>query len=215
MAGHDAREAHEWDERYRSQAGDGSHWWSGRPNGSLVAEVSDLAPGTALDVGCGEGADAIWLAARGWKVTAVDPSAVAIERARTAALDAGVDVTWVTSGLLGMAGGTGVHDLVSLQYAAIRHAGGAVISAVLAAVAPGGTLLYVHHDLAGVPAHGDGFDPADYVQPADVARHLDAGWEIEAHETRPRPGPQPPEARHVRDVVLRARRRTTAGTQDG
>lgn len=62
--------------------------WSGQPNGSLVAEVADLEPGTALDVGCGEGADAIWLAHQGWKVTALDPSAVALDRAATAAGEA-------------------------------------------------------------------------------------------------------------------------------
>jgi len=65
-----------WDERYRSA----DALWSGQPNPQLVIEAADLAPGTALDAGSGEGADAIWLAARGWQVTTVDISTVALER---------------------------------------------------------------------------------------------------------------------------------------
>ena len=74
-------QAAEWDARYSESD---AATWSGRPNGRLVAEVADLHPSRALDVGCGEGADAIWLARRGWAVTAIDISAVAIERARAA-----------------------------------------------------------------------------------------------------------------------------------
>ncbi len=76
-----AAQAAEWDARYgeRDRA-----MWSGRPNGRLAAEVADLTPGRALDVGCGEGADAIWLARRGWTVTAIDISDVAVGRAREA-----------------------------------------------------------------------------------------------------------------------------------
>ena len=68
--------AGDWDERYR---GRGSEVWSGRPNGVLLAEISGLVPGRALDVGCGEGADAIWLAQQGWQVTGVDISQVALD----------------------------------------------------------------------------------------------------------------------------------------
>src|ERR671914_249851 len=85
-----AADAAEWDTRYRDAA-----MWSGRPNGRLVAEVADLTPGRALDVGCGEGADAIWLAGRGWMVTAIDISDVAVGRAREAAAVAGAEVDWV------------------------------------------------------------------------------------------------------------------------
>jgi len=72
-----------WDERYRSS----SALWSGHVNPSLAAEAIDLAPGSALDVGCGEGADAIWLAEQGWLVTAVDVSAVALGRGAAHALE--------------------------------------------------------------------------------------------------------------------------------
>jgi methylase of polypeptide subunit release factors len=66
-----------WEERYRSS----SAVWSGRPNAQLVEEAGDLPLGSALEVGSGEGADALWLAARGWRVTGVDFSATALERA--------------------------------------------------------------------------------------------------------------------------------------
>src|SRR4051794_28983233 len=85
-------QAAEWDARYRE--GDGAIW-SGRPNGRLVAEVADLSPGRALDGGCGEGADAIWLAQQGWTVTAIDVSEVAVGRARKAAEQTGATVEWV------------------------------------------------------------------------------------------------------------------------
>src|SRR5579871_5362086 len=87
-----AGQAAEWDARYREREG---QMWSGRPNGRLQAEVAGLTPGRALDVGCGEGADAIWLARSGWTVTAIDISDVALSRAREAAERAGVMVEWV------------------------------------------------------------------------------------------------------------------------
>src|SRR5215207_9238592 len=87
-----AAQAAEWEARYGERDG---AMWSGRPNGRLVAEVADLNPGRALDVGCGEGADAIWLARRGWTVTAIDISDVAVCRAREAAELAGATVEWV------------------------------------------------------------------------------------------------------------------------
>src|SRR5207249_5653217 len=87
-----AAQAAEWDARYSER--DGARW-SGRPSGRLVAEVTDLTPGRALDVGCGEGADAIWLARRGWTVTGIDISDVAVCRAREAAELAGAAVGWV------------------------------------------------------------------------------------------------------------------------
>src|SRR5579859_4588006 len=100
MSGHERGEnglgagaqATEWDARYSERDG---AMWSGRPNGRLLAEVAGLTPGRALDVGCGEGADAIWLARSGWTVTAIDVSDVAVRRAREAAELAGAMVDWV------------------------------------------------------------------------------------------------------------------------
>ncbi|WP_322942143.1 class I SAM-dependent methyltransferase [Actinacidiphila yeochonensis] len=79
-------DAEYWDGRYRER----HHIWSGRPNAALLREAEGLAPGRALDLGCGEGADAIWLARQGWKVVASDISAVALERAREHAAESEV-----------------------------------------------------------------------------------------------------------------------------
>ena len=198
-----APDAAEWDERY----GASSRIWSGEPNGALVAETAHLAPGRALDVGCGEGADAVWLARRGWRVTALDVSAVALRRAAQHAREAGVDVALVHAGLVEAELPAGGFDLVSAQYPALRKAPGAAAErTLLDLVAPGGTLLVVHHavDPHAAPA---GFDPADYVLPADVAALLDRGWEVEVDERRPRAIAGGAGAHHREDVVLRARRR--------
>src|SRR5579875_3533711 len=139
-----ATTAAEWDARYRER----ELVWSGRPNGTLVAEVSGVAPGRALDVGCGEGADAIWLAAQGWTVTAMDISATALDRAREAGRRAGVDVDWVCADVLHATPPAHSYDLVSLQYPALsRSAGDAGVRGLLTSVRPGGVLLAVYHEL--------------------------------------------------------------------
>ncbi|MEU0411516.1 class I SAM-dependent methyltransferase [Streptomyces griseorubiginosus] len=195
----------EWDNRYA----DRPQLWSGRPNGALVAEVAGLTPGRVLDVGCGEGADAVWLARGGWDVTALEVSGVALERAAGHARDAGVTVRWIHAELTEAALPPGSFDLVSAQYPALlRTPDAAAERALLAAVAPGGVLLVVHH--AGMDtqhAHDSEFDPADYVWPAMIAALFDDDWEVEVDEQRPRPAPEGGAgAHHTDDVVLRARR---------
>ncbi|WP_371494930.1 class I SAM-dependent methyltransferase [Kitasatospora sp. NBC_00374] len=195
----------EWDGRYA----DRQQLWSGRPNGALVAEVAGLAPGRVLDVGCGEGADAVWLARGGWDVTGLEVSGVALERAAGHARDAGVTVRWVHAGLAEAVLPPASFDLVSAQYPALlRTPDAAAERALLAAVAPGGVLLLVHH--AGMDtrqAHDSGFDPADYVWPSMVAALLDEDWRIEVDEQRPRMAPDGGAgAHHTDDLVLRVRR---------
>jgi SAM-dependent methyltransferase len=198
----------EWDERYSAA----EQVWSGEPNGALVAQVADLPPGRVLDVGCGEGADAIWLAQRGWQVTALDVSQVALTRAAAAAERAGVAVTWVHAGLVEADLAPGGFDLVSAQYPALRKTPGHDAErALLAAVAPGGTLLVVHHADFHDDAHADsaahgGFDPADYVSPADVAAVLDGAWTVAVDERRPRHVSAGAGAGHTHDVVLHSTR---------
>ncbi len=195
----------EWDRRYTER----EKLWSGQPNGALVAEVAGLTPGRVLDVGCGEGADAVWLARTGWDVTALEVSGVALERAAGHARDAGVTVRWVHAGLAEAALPPGSFDLVSAQYPALLGTPDAAAErARLAAVAPGGVLLLVHH--AGMddqPVDTGGFDPADYVWPSMVAAMLDDDWVVEVDEQRPRVAPDGGAgAHHEDDVVLRARR---------
>src|ERR1035438_1239151 len=103
----------EWDERY---AATGEALWSGRANGVLVAELSGQHPGRALDVGCGEGGDAIWLAREGWEVTGVDVSAIALERAAAAARAADVTVDWICADIAGIEPPPRGYDLVSVHY---------------------------------------------------------------------------------------------------
>ncbi|MFJ3769064.1 class I SAM-dependent methyltransferase [Streptomyces sp. NPDC090082] len=194
-----------WDDLYA----DRQQLWSGRPNGALVAETAGLTPGRVLDVGCGEGADAVWLARGGWDVTALEVSGVALERAAGHARDAGADVRWVHAGLAEADLPPGTFDLVSAQYPALlRTPEGSAERALLSAVAVGGTLLLVHH--AGMeerPADDSGFDPADYVWPSMIAALLDDDWAVEVDEQRARVSPEGGAgAHHTEDVVLRARR---------
>ena len=189
--------------------------WSGRPNPQLVAEAADLPAGAALDVGCGEGADALWLAGRGWQVTAVDFSTVALERAAARAREDGVDdrIDWVRADIRGWTPPRARFDLVSAQYLQLPAAERRPVFADLAAaVAPGGTLLIVGHDVspevaAAHHAHG----PDLFFSAEEVAGSLSTEqWEVLVAESRPRPD------RHhegagttVPDAVLRARRRAS------
>ena len=133
-----------WDERY----GTAERLWSGAPNTQLVAEAADLEPGTALDAGCGEGGDAHWLAARGWRVTALDVSAVALRRgAAHAPPDVADRIRWQQADFRTWEPGGEAFDLVSAQFlhfpSALRTR---VYAHLAAAVAPGGTLLIVAHE---------------------------------------------------------------------
>ncbi len=204
----------DWDRRYA-----GGGLWSGNPNGALVDQVGSLAPGRALDVGAGEGGDAVWLAEQGWTVTANDISRRALERVAAEAQRRGLHVVCQRADANAPhAFGAGAFDLVSAQYASIpRTPDRRGIHNLLEAVAPGGTLLVVSHDLEPMRApvdsgaHSRPFDPDAYVHVDEVAAALAGapGWEIEVHETRPRPPGAASAAIHVNDIVLRARRPTS------
>lgn len=188
---------HFWDELYRES----DRRWSGAPNAALVAEVSALPPGRALDVGCGEGGDAHWLAERGWRVTAVDISPVALERAAAAGNGHGVE--WVHADPLAAPPSARAYDLVTAHYLPIPHEPDhAAVLGLLGAVAPGGVLLFVGHHIVEVPPDWRGPDPSTFYQPGEVADLLDDEWTVEVNEIRLRPGA----THHPEDVVLRARR---------
>ena len=202
-----AAQAAEWDARYCERGG---ARWSGRPNGRLITEAAGLTPGRALDVGCGEGADAIWLARSGWTVTAIDISDVALTRAREAAALAGAAVEWICGDALRTPFPAGSFDLVSMQYPALpKAAGEAAVRALLAAVRPGGLLLAVYHVLTDEHREhikSQGVDPADYFDADDLALLLGDAFTIELHAVERRIDP-PPDNPHIADVILRARRR--------
>jgi SAM-dependent methyltransferase len=177
-----------WDERYRSAG----RVWSGNPNPQLVAEVAGLPPGRALDVGCGEGADAIWLARAGWTVVAADISGVALERAAQHARDtdpaAAAHIEWLRADLLAQPPGPGSFDLVSAQFMQLPPVQRTpLFTALAAAVRPGGMLLIVGHhpsDLGtGVPRPPM---PEVFYAPEEVAALLDGAWRMQACEARPR-----------------------------
>jgi SAM-dependent methyltransferase len=194
-----------WEERYREKTA----VWSGKPNPRLVDEASGLPVGTALDVGCGEGGDTLWLASRGWKVTAVDFSTVALNRAAGHLGDLAEGVEWVHADLTKWTPPVAHFALVTAQFMHLPTADREPLFARLAdAVAPGGTLLIVGHVMNGLHVSAD--RPADMFFTADeIAKSLDATqWEIVVAEERTRP-PHSHEGEviHVSDAVLRARRR--------
>ncbi len=194
----------DWDTMYRES----EQRWSGHVNGSLVAELDGHPARRALDVGCGEGADAIWLAEQGWKVTAVDISPTAIERGAAEAAARGLDLDWRAGDILTERPTAESYDLVALHYPGFPiERLDDVVSALTDAVAPGGTLLVVGHAPLADPSDSP-FARDEWVQAEDVAARLGEGWTVETHEIRPRPGDHHRHhgSPHVDDVVVRARR---------
>jgi SAM-dependent methyltransferase len=178
------------------------------PNAHLTAEVGDLPPGRALDAGCGHGSDALWLAARGWQVTAVDFAATALAYARTTAEAMGPElaerIDWVEGDLETWTPRPDGYDLVACLYV---HAAGSVeelVRRLATGVARGGTLLLAGHRPID-PATGAATAAAGQVQvsvEAALAALDPEQWELAVAEERPRPV-----VGSGVDAVIRARRR--------
>ena len=199
-----------WDARY----GGSDRVWSGNPNRRLVEQVADLEPGRAVDVGCGEGADAVWLAGRGWVTTGLDVSAVALERTAAHAAEAGLEVaTALYDAQDAEALPGGPYDLVAshflhlpleLRRLAYRH--------MAAAVAPGGRLLIVGHHPADHESgarrpHGPGlmFSADDVLGLLGEVEGFDT-WTVEVAEEPQRVQETPEGPLPVTDTVVRVRR---------
>ena len=195
-----------WEDRYASA----DQIWSGKVNHALVQVVGHLAPGRALDLGCGEGGDAIWLAQQGWIATGVDISETAVRRATAAAREAGLGedqmrfvaanlATWTSEDLYELVTASFLQSPVELPRVEI-------LRRIAAQVAPGGRLLVVAH--AAMPPWGRGGDHHhEFVSPQDevTALGLD-GWTIEIAEVRSREATGPDGEQAVLDdtvVVLR------------
>jgi SAM-dependent methyltransferase len=187
-----------WDDRYSER----DQHWSGNPNPVLVQQVTDMKPGRALDVGCGQGDDARWLASKGWIVTASDISSVALARARR-----DDDIDYVHADYLTVAPPAESFDLVAMHYFAIPKTNSAAARGIADAVAPGGTLLVVNHDV-GEDREWNGIKPSDFFEPHDIAELLGDGWTVEIDETRERTTAAPAGSGHTHDTILRARRNT-------
>ena len=180
--------------------------WSGQPNAQLVAEIEGLSPGSALDVGCGEGADAVWLAQRGWDVTGVDISPVALDRAREHAADAGMTVTFEVRDLISTPPSPASYDLVSAQFFQLADPERSVFMRGLGeAVKPGGQLLIVGHCLTPsmTPTHIERF----YTPNEITALFSMDDWMTEVAETRERTAMHHGEMTDLVDAVVRLRRR--------
>lgn len=211
---HEPREFDEafWNARY----GEKNRIWSGRPNPQLVTETEGLAPGTALDVGCGEGADALWLAERAWEVTGVDISTVALARAaeheQQQPRNPGTPpVRWEYHDFTQWQPPAQSFDLVTAQYMHLPTAQREPLFLNLAqAVAPGGTLLIVgHHPSDMQSAAARPSLPDLYFTAEDIANMLDDGWEHTVIESRPREASGPDGATlAVADAVYKGRRRS-------
>jgi 2-polyprenyl-3-methyl-5-hydroxy-6-metoxy-1,4-benzoquinol methylase len=184
----------EWNARYLES----EQIWSGNPNAALVREITGMTRGRALDLGCGEGADAIWLARQGWSVTGVDVSDVALDRARQHAAAAGVRIDFALDDLVES---PGEFDLVTSFFlhvpeAALRER---TLRVAAASVAPGGTLLVVGH--SGTSGHTHlRLETADEV--VGLLRLAADGWVVEVAADVERAATNG----HTTDTVVRARR---------
>lgn len=179
------------------------------PNAHLTAEVGDLRPGRALDAGCGHGSDTLWLAARGWQVTAVDFAATALAHARSTAEAIGPDVAgrihWVEADLATWTPQRDEYDLVVCLYVHVDGPVEELVQRLAAGVGRGGTLFLVGHRPID-PATGTATAAAGQVQvsvEAALAALDRSRWELVVAEDRPRPA-----AGTGVDAVFRARRRS-------
>ena len=202
-------EAPGWEERYSGA----EKVWSGRPNPQLVAEASGLTPGTALDVGCGEGGDVIWLARQGWRVTGADFSANGLARAARHAEEAGVaDRTdWWRVDARAFAADGRSYDLVTTHFLHPPDGGMVDVTRRLAeAVAPGGRLLVVGHAPSEAFTHLTASHRGAMFLAEDLLPALPADFEALVVEQRPRTMIRDGATVDVEDATLLARRRDEA-----
>lgn len=202
-----------WEDRYAAPG----LAWSGDPNPVLVAEAALLTPGRALDIGSGEGGDALWLATRGWRVTGVDIAVNALEKARARAESvdpsAAARIEWQQRDLTAWSPGPRSFDLVSSQYMHLPEPTRTTLfRSLAAAVAPGGTLLIVGHDLTDQDHEGG--EHRDHHRELmfgvdDVLAAIEgAQLRVEVAESRSRRHDAAHDgATTVRDVVVKATRR--------
>jgi SAM-dependent methyltransferase len=169
-------DADRWNERYAA-----AELWGDAPNRFVAPMAVALTPGRALDIACGEGRNAIWLAQEGWDVTAFDFAAVAVERGRARAAELGVEVAWLVEDATQWVPPARAFDLVLLCYLQLPHDERVVVwRNAAAAVAPGGTFFLVGHDARNVrDGVGGPQDVSVCYTAGDVVRELD---DLDVHE---------------------------------
>ena len=195
-------DAQEWDTRYTN-----TPWvWSSDPNMWVVQELEGLRPGRALDLGAGEGRNAVWLARRGWQVDAVDFSRVALRRADELAAANGVQVVTREADLTTFEPDEAAYDLVLVVYVHLAHADmDGLLRRAARAARPGGTLLLVGHDVSNIE-HGIGGpqDPAILTSASQVTAVWDEMADCEVAEVRRRPVAREDAVVSALDTVVRA-----------
>jgi 2-polyprenyl-3-methyl-5-hydroxy-6-metoxy-1,4-benzoquinol methylase len=192
-----------WNEKYRAA----DLLWSVTPNQFVERELAELAPGRALDLAAGEGRNAIWLAERGWLVTAIDFAEVAIERGRSKARERAVDVHWVVTDLLEFVPEPGRFDLVLIAYLQLPWpAMKEVLARAAAAVAPAGTFFLIAHDIENLSrGYGGPRSSGVLYSPAMITSAL-ANLRVLRAETVERPVDTAEGRKLALDVLVRAAR---------
>jgi SAM-dependent methyltransferase len=210
-------DANDWDERYRQK----DLLWTIEPNRFLVATVTDIEaglpsgspPGRALDLAAGEGRHAVWLAGRGWEVTAVEWSGVAISKGRRLAAHHGVEIEWVPADLTIWEPGASFFELVLILYLQVpRDLRTSIWERAARAVAPGGRLVIVGHDLHNLTDGYGGPSSAEVLFTADEVRGvLGPHLHVERADTVFRPVETDEGVRHAIDNFTVARRLEDSG----
>ncbi|MCD9622536.1 class I SAM-dependent methyltransferase [Rhabdothermincola salaria] len=197
--------------------------WSGEPNQFLPPEIADLEPGTALDLACGEGRNAIWLATQGWTVTGVDFSSVGVAKARRLAGERGVEVDFQIGDATEFEPPEQGYDLVIVFYLQLpADERRAAVANAVRSLAPGGHFVYVAHDLLNLSEGYGGPDDAVVLATAEgivddmASASLEYGLEldVERAERVDRPVPTPDGERIAIDTLVRARRLDTISVAD-
>lgn len=194
----------DWNARYAQK----ELVWSAEPNRLFAAEVAALSPGRALDLACGEGRNAVWLAEQGWRVTGVDFSDVALAKAAELAVSRGVEAEWVVADVLDYQPERRAFDLVALVYLQLpREELLRAVRTAAGAVTPGGTLLVLGHDTTNVTrGYGGPQDPAVLYTAADVVPALGDDLVVERAEAVERSVALPDGEAVAIDAFVRARR---------
>jgi SAM-dependent methyltransferase len=194
-----------WNARYAAAADAHNSVWSVEPNAWVAATIGPLPPGSAVDLGCGEGRNAIWLASRGWVATGVDFSAAGIDVAAARARQAGVDVAWHVADATTWRATTPV-DLVLIAYLHLSEEDllRAVANAI-ASLTPGGRLVMIGHDRTNVTDGVGGPQRPEILYSPDLLARAAEGLIIETCERVLRPVETADGVRSAIDTTLVAR----------